>query len=156
MRIFPLQRSRTRPPSKTAFTLLWPKTHRHTLVAHLSYPFYSQPVRTHSSMPLWWLAPAEAEEPLTSAQIWLVAKIRPVRRTQILFTITLTRRDLAGLHLCVCEQKTWKEGGRLARSHVYLLQLLYKTANQRQVLSIQPPLLCSVSQSLTIWQVTII
>lgn len=65
--------------------------------------FYSQPVRTHSSLPLWWLALAKGEEPLTSAQIWLVAKIRPVRRTQILFTITLTGRELAGLHLCVSE-----------------------------------------------------
>lgn len=41
------------------------------------------------------------DEPLTSAQIWSVAKIRPVQRTQILFTITLTRPELAGLHLCV-------------------------------------------------------
>lgn len=44
---------------------------------------------------------SEGEEPLTSVQIWLVAKIRPTQRTQILFTIILAGQEPAGLHLCV-------------------------------------------------------
>lgn len=57
--LFPVQRSRTFPSSKSAFTLLLSKTHRPALITHLWYPFYSQPVRTHSSLPLWWLALAK-------------------------------------------------------------------------------------------------
>lgn len=98
---FPLHKSMSFPSSKSDFTLLWSKTQGPAIITHLWYPFYSQPVRTHSSLPLWWLALAKERSHLPLHKIWLVAKIRPVQRIQILFTITVTRPELAGLHLCV-------------------------------------------------------
>lgn len=103
-----------------SFTLLWSKTytsnstHHSPLVAFL-FPTCQNAFLTASLM----ASSSYGEEPLTSAQIWLVAKIRPVRRTPILFTITLAgSRELAGLHLCVSVSTKGRHGRNHSVEHV--------------------------------------
>lgn len=85
-------------------------THHSPLVAFL-FPTCQNTFLTASLM----ASSSYGEEPLTSAQIWLVAKIRPVRRTQILFTIILAGSWLAYIYrMCVCERKEEDMGGTTA------------------------------------------
>lgn len=99
-----------------SFTLLWSKTHtsnnntHHSPLVAFLFPTCQNTFLAASLM----ASSSYGEEPLTSAQIWLVAKIRPVRRTQILFTIILAGSwELAGLHLCV----SMSTKGRHGRNH---------------------------------------
>lgn len=106
------------------FTLLWSKTHRPALIAHLWYPFFFSTCQDTFSAALLTASSSQGEEPLTSPQIWLVAKIRPVRELKSSLQLHWPGKSWpAGLYLrlSVSRRKRWKNNqGRLAWSYLPL------------------------------------